>query len=236
MTRNRIVIDFDNQAGQGRQAGGRHRSSRSGIVRVLAIIAVLLVLLVVGITAGGYLWWQHYQTTPAYSLALLTDAAQRNDTEALDKLLNTDKIAADFVTQIRERVPATAAWASQIDLAKMSSSPTVKATLRDQLIKETRRLTEAAADKPFVIVALAVPRFADIKQENQTAQATVSLRDERIELTMAADGDRWQMIAVKDDKLAAMIAQAMIANMPSNGARVQDELQRQLSNLPNLGK
>ena len=118
----------------------------------------------------------------------------------------------------------------------MSSSAKVKETLHDQLVKELQRLTDVAAGKPFVIIALAVPRFAEIKQEGKTAHATVTLREEQIQLTMVAEGDRWRIIAVKDDKLATMIAQAMIANLPLNGGRIQDELQRQLNNLPNLSR
>jgi len=96
-----------------------------------------------------------------------------------------------------------------------------------------QELTDVAAGKPFVIIALAVPRFADIKQENNTAHVTVSLKDEQIQLTMLAQGDSWRVVAVQDDKLAKMIAQAMIGNLPSNGSHVEDELQRQLNKLMN---
>ena len=236
MKRNRIVINFDDPAAGSGGGAPRRRSSRRGIGRVLAVIAILLVLIVGGVAAGGYFWWRHYQSSPAYTLAVLVDATQRNDKESIDRILDTDKIATDFVSQIRARVPAASLWASQVDLAKMSSSAKVKETLHDQLVKELQRLTDVAAGKPFVIIALAVPRFADIKQEGNTAHATVTLREEQIQLTMVAEGDRWRIIAVKDDKLATMIAQAMIANLPLNGGRIQDELQRQLNNLPNLGR
>ena len=112
MKPNRIVINFDNQeSASARHDTGRQRSSRSGVGRVLAIIAVLLILIVGGIAGGGYLWWRHYQASPAYSLALLVDATQRNDRQAIDNILDTDKIATDFVSQIRARVPASAIWA-----------------------------------------------------------------------------------------------------------------------------
>src|SRR5204862_6132650 len=139
----------------------------------------------------------------------------------------------DFVSQIRARVPASALWASQIDPAKISLTPKVKDTVHDQLIKQLQELTDVAAGKPFVIIALAVPSFADIKQENNTAHVTVNLKDEKIQLTMLAQGDRWRVVAVQDDKLAKMIAQAMIGNLPSNGSHVEDELQRQLNKLMN---
>ena len=236
MKRNRIVINFDNRdpASAGRAA--RQRSSRSGVGRVLLVIAVLLILIVCGIVGGGYFWWRHYQSSPAYSLALLVDATQRDDRQAVDNILDRDKIATDFVSQIRARVPASAIWASQIDLTKMSSSAKVKETLHDQLVKELQRLTDVAAGKPFVLIALAVPRLADIKQEDNVAHAMVNLKDEQIQLTMMQNGDRWRVTAVQDEKLAGILAQQMINNLPSNGAHVQDELQRQLNNLPNLGR
>jgi uncharacterized membrane protein len=233
MKPNRIVINFDNPPSAPAGRAARPRSSRSGVGRVLIVIAVILILVVGGLAGGGYFWWRHYQSSPAYSLALLVDATQRNDAQAIDSILDNDKIATDFVSQIRARVPAAALWASQVDLAKMSSSAKVKETLRDQLVKELQRLTDVAAGKPFVIIALAVPRFADIKQEGNTAHAAVTLHDEQIQLTMVQNGDRWRVIAVQDEKLARMIAQAMMNNVPSNGAHIQDELQRQLNNLLN---
>lgn len=236
MKRNRIVINFDDPSAVSGHGAPRRRSSRRGIRRVLAVIAILLVLIVAGLAAGGYFWWRHYQSSPAYTLAVLVDATQRNDRESIDRILDNDKIATDFVSQIRARVPAASLWASQVDLAKMTSSAKVKETLHDQLVKELQRLTEIAAGKPFVVIALAVPRFADIKQEGNIAHATVTLQEEQIQLTMVAEGDRWRITAVKDDKLATMIAQAMIANLPLNGGRIQDELQRQLNNLPSLGR
>jgi hypothetical protein len=200
------------------------------------VIAILLVLIVGGLVAGGFFWWRHYQSSPAYSLALLVDATQRNDQQAVDKILDTDKIATDFVSQIRARVPGSAIWGSQIDLTKMSSSAKVKETLHDQLVKELQRLTDVAADKPFVLIALAVPRFAEIKQENNVAHAMVNLKDEPIQLTMVQTGDRWRVTAVQDERLARLLAQAMVNSLPMNGGHVQDELQRQLNNLPNLGR
>ena len=44
------------------------------------------------LAAGAFLSWHHYQTTPTYSLALLVDAAQRNDMPDVDKVMDTDKI------------------------------------------------------------------------------------------------------------------------------------------------
>ena len=228
MRRNRIIINFDN-----RMPGGGRSSRRRGrgLAAVLLGIAIILVLIAAGIAGGGYLWWRHYQSSPAYSLALLVDAIQRDDQQTIDQLLDTDKIASDFVSQIRARAPASTLWLGQVDPAKLMS-PKIKDTLRDQLIKQVQQLTDAAAGKPFVIVALAVPHFADIKQDANSAHASIILKDEQIELQMVPVGDKWTVTTVRDDKLAKMIAQAMLSNLPANGSHIQDELQRQLNNLP----
>jgi len=189
------------------------------------------VLIVGGIAGGAFFWWRHYQSSPAYSLALLVDAIQRNDKPKVDELLDTEKIVADFVSQVRERVPASSLAVSQTDAAKMIS-PKIKDTLHDQLIKQVQQLTDVAAGKPFVLVALAVPHFAEIKQDNNSAHASIILKEEQIEVEMVPSGDKWQITSVRDDKLAKMIAQAMLSNLPANGAHVQDELQRQLNKLP----
>ena len=231
MGRNRIVINFDNQLpGAGRSARGRR-----GVVGVLLAIAIIVIVIVAAVAGGGYLWWRHYQTSPAYSLALLVDAIQRNDKQTIDQVLDTDKIASDFVAQLRARVPASSLWMGQTDPAKLMS-PKVKDTLHDQLIKQVQQMTDAAAGKPFVFVALAVPHFADIKEENNSAHASINLKDEPVELQMVPAGDKWKVTTVRDDKLAKMIAQAILANLPANGSHLQDELERQLNNLPNRNR
>ena len=120
MKRNRIVIDL----GQGQQRGEVPRGfagesrSRGGLRWVLLIIAVVLILFVGGIAGGAYLWWHHYQSSPAYSLALLVDASQRNDTATVDSLLDTDKVTADFISQVRQRLSGSllnSRWSDQID-------------------------------------------------------------------------------------------------------------------------
>src|SRR5262252_9110183 len=193
MKRNRIVINFEPRVPGG--SGGRSSRRGRGIVKVLAVIAIILVLIVGGIAGGAFFWWRHYQSSPAYSLALLVDAIQRNDKQKVDELLDTDKIAADFVSQIRARVPSALA-VGQVDAAKIIS-PKLRDTLHDQLIKQVQQLTDAAAGKPFVLVALAVPHFADIKQDDNSAHASINLKDEQIELAMVPVGDKWKVTTVR---------------------------------------
>ena len=235
MKRNRIVINFDTLRG----APGK-KGSRGGCVRPLLIIAVVLFLLVSGAALGGYFSWRHYQGSPAYSLALLADAAQRNDTATVDSILDTDKVTDDFVSQARQRAAGSSGlsslWPSQLDSVMPSLSPKLKQTVHDEMIKELQRLTEPAAGKPFVLVALAVTRFADIKQENNTAHAAVNIKDEQLQLTMQPVGGHWRITAVQDDKLAKLIADAVTRNLPSTGTQVQDEIHKQWDTLKKKAK
>jgi hypothetical protein len=227
LERNRIVIPLD----QARpEKPGRVRARRSGRAgRVLGFIAVLLVVVIIGVLAGGYFWWRHYQSQPAYSLALLVDAAQRNDGAEIDRLLDMDKITTDFVTQVKARVPGSSLLSAQVE---QNLTPKLKPTVRDELIKEVKRLTERAAGKPFPLVALAVPYFVEIKQDGKAATAEMKLQDEQIKLTMQADAaGRWQTVAIQDDKLADLIADSVKKNLPKSPAQWQDALEKQLKGL-----
>ncbi len=229
MKRNRIVINLDQAPPGPRGRGG----ARSGLARTLIIIAVVLLLLVGGVVGGGYAWWRHYQSSPAYSLAVLADAAQRNDTATIDGILDTDKVTSDFVAQVRQRATGSflssisSTWSAQTDSAMQTLTPKLKQTVHDSFVNELKRLTEPAAGKPFILVALAINRFADIKQENNVAHATVNIKDEQLQLTMQQDLGRWRITAVQDDKLAQQIADGVEQNLPAPGNRIQDEINKQ---------
>ena len=231
LKRNRIVIDLD-KARADQQV--RVRAGRFGRAdRIFRNIAVVLVLIIIGAAASGYLWWRHYQSSPAYSLAVLADAAQRNDTATIDGILDTDKVTDDFVAQVRQHTAGSflssisSTWSAQTDSAMQTLTPELKQTVHDSFVSELKRLTEPAAGKPFILVALAINRFADIKQENNVAHATVNIKDEQLQLTMQQDLGRWRITAVKDDKLAQQIANGVEQNLPAPGSRIQDEINKQ---------
>ncbi len=227
LKRNRIVIPLDQARADEPGRGRERRSGRAG--RVLGFIAIILAVVIIGALAGGYFWWRHYQSRPAYSLALLVDAAQRNDGAEIDRLLDLDKITTDFVTQVKVRVPGSSLLPAQVE---QTLTPKLKPTVRDELIKEVKRLSERAAGKPFPLVALAVPYFVEIKEEGNAATAVMKLEDQQIKLTMQADrAGRWQTVAIQDDKLADLIADKVKRDLPKSPTQWQDALEKQLKGL-----
>jgi hypothetical protein len=238
MARNRIVIDLNaQQSAPSRLVRPVADESRRGVARPLLIIAIIFVIFIGGAAGGAYFWWQHYQGSPAYSLALLADAAQRNDTATIDSILDTDKITDDFVSQVRQRASGsyssaiTSAWPVQIAPAIPAITAKLKPTVHDELVKELQRLTSIAAGKPFVLVALAVTSFADIKQENNVAHAQVNIKDEQLELTMEPQAGRWRIVSIKDDALAKRIADGVVRTLPSNAPQLQDKIRKELDKL-----
>jgi hypothetical protein len=234
MKRKRIVINLDEAQAAG---GGRKRSG--GFLLPLLIIAVVLLVIIGAIGMGGYIWWHHYQSSPAYSLALLVDASQRNDTATIDPLLDTDKVTNDFVAQVREKTPGSllnSIASSQVDSTIASLTPKLKETVHDEFLQELHRLTEPAAGKPFILVALVIGQFADVKAEGDSGRAQINVRGEQIQLTMQKNGNHWQVIAAKDDRLAKLIADAIMKNLPTKNGQAQDEIRKQLDRFLNPEK
>src|SRR5258706_6512120 len=240
MKRNRIVIklaEFQNRPG----------GSRRGLARALLIIAVVLLLLFAGVVGGGYLWWRHYQNSPAYTLAVLADAAQRNDTATVDGILDTDRVCEDFISQVRQHAGGSVAsaigsvWPTQANSALQTLSPRLKQTVHDEMVKELKRVTEPAKGKPFVLLALGITRFADIKEENNVAQVKVDVNDEHLQLTMMPATQpgiaRWRVTAVQDEKMVKQITDEMTQNLPATaGSEIQDQLRKQVDKLKKPGK
>ena len=233
--RNRIVIDL-NQPYRGRAAPkSRQRTGRAG--RVLGIIAIVLAIVIVGVAAGAYFWWQHYKAQPAYTLALLVDAAQRNDNEEVDRILDMDKVTDNFVADVRVRVtsgnssPIGNFLPSQVDQAVALIRPKLKDTLQAALPTEIQRVSEPAKGKPLIVVALAVPYFVNIKQDRNCATGDIKTNNEQIQLIMEPDQNNWRIVSIKDDRLAGIIAEASRKGLSTRGNQLQDEVQRQLQRL-----
>ena len=66
---------------------------------ILVALGVLAALALVG-TIGFYFYWQSLRDTPEYSLALIVDAAKKNDQKTVNDLVDIDAVVDDFLPQI----------------------------------------------------------------------------------------------------------------------------------------
>jgi uncharacterized membrane protein len=234
--RSRIVVEFE----KAKQLAHLPKSGTSG-ARILLIVLVVLGVLLAGLIAGGYFYWQSYKTRPAYTLALLVDATQRNDQAAFDQIVDTDKIVQNFVPQVTEKAigryasALTASLRKQVEQLVPKLLPGVKQQVRDEVTRQVKELSERAGNWPFPIVALGVPYVADIKEEGDAATVDVTLKDRSVQLTMQRNGEQWKIVAVKDDALAARIVDDIAKNLPAIGSELEREIRKNLpGGVPNI--
>jgi hypothetical protein len=222
--RKRIVINLDPP---GRSVGavasyGAQKETR----RWPKVIAILLVLMFVGsvsLAIGGFFWWRHYQTTPAYSLALIIDAAQRDDMVAFAKQLDDDAVARNLASEVSKKasdrygIALNASLQRQIDYMVPSLVPRFKDTIHQEVAKEIKEIAAKSEPKPFIIVALAVPRLVTINSEGDNARATAQIPNRTIELGLQRSGDRWKVIEFKDDVLIQRVVDDVMKELPAIG-------------------
>lgn len=225
--KNRIVINLDQPApGQPRSSfspSGMGNRGRSRWPRILAVLAVFCIVVVMLALAGGYLWWRSYQTSPAYSVALLVDAAQRNDMTALESRLDDEAIAKNMLPIVREKavgrygVSLSDSLQQRIDGLLPILLPQMKETIHSEVAKEMKEFSSRAESKPFVVVALAISSFVKITTQGDNAQVVAPLPDRAIELSMRRDGDRWKVVDFKDDVLVQRIVDGLMKDLPAIG-------------------
>lgn len=227
--RSRIVVDFE----RARQIAHLPERGSSG-ARILLIVTIALGVLLLGLIAGGYFYWQSYKTRPAYTLALLVDASQRNDQAVFDQIVDTDKIVQNFVPQVTEKAigryasALTAPLRKQVEQLVPKLLPGVKQQVHDEVARHVKELSERAGNWPFPIMALGVPYVVDVKEEGDAATVDVTLKDRPVQLTMQRNGEQWKIVAVRDDALAARIVDDIAKNLPAIGSELEREIRKNL--------
>ncbi|HVF42885.1 MAG TPA: hypothetical protein VM936_07745 [Pyrinomonadaceae bacterium] len=216
--RSRIVIDVASAREQARNKKGL-RAGRAGRFlspTALVVVGVLLVLLV-----SAYAWWRGFERSPAYSLALLVDAAQRDDKQAVESLINADTIAEGFIPQVVEKLAGQGSQLTPQARASLPSVipqliPRVRETMRDEIARNLKELRGGdTSSTPFFVKALGVRGLTDVREQGDTAAVAVKSDARALDLTMKRDGDRWRVVNVKDDRLATDIAARLATSIPS---------------------
>ena len=220
--RQRIVINLDGPPTEGTKSVRTRRRRRWP--RVLAILALLFLIGVVGLAAGGFFWWRHYQTTPAYAVTLLVDAAQRNDVAAFEKLINDDAVAKNMAASVSQKAAARYGFAlsssiqQRIDAAVPSLLPQLKQTVHAEVVKELQALAQNSEPRPFILLVVTVPRLMTVTTEGDTANVKAPLPERTVEFTMQRDGESWKVTEVKDDVLVQRVVDNVMKELPAIGS------------------
>jgi hypothetical protein len=182
--------------------------------RVLGITAGTALVLMAIAGLGLYLYYQSFKDTPQYSLALLVDAAKRDDQQTVNDIIDIDAVVEDFMPQIlRKAIELYGRGAPQPVIDNVSKlveplMPAVKDRARAQLARVIRDRTERYGRVPFFMMVFAADRYLNIEVTGDTAIVR-SIENNRLELKMRRDGDRWRVVGINDDQLATDIARTI---------------------------
>ena len=219
--RQRIVINLDGpKGGVAQRAAGKRRRWP----RVLAIFALLILIGIVGVGVGGFFWWRHYQSTPAYAVTLLVDAAQRNDVAAFEKLINDEEVAKNMVASVSQKAAGRYGFAlnssiqQKIDTAMPSLLPQLKQTIHNEVVKELQDIAAKSEPRPFILLVVTVPRLMTVTTQGNTANVKAPLPERTIELTMQREADLWKVTEVKDDVLVQRVVDNVMKLLPAIGS------------------
>lgn len=188
---------------------------RSKFRRVLTAMAVSLLVAAIVAGVAGYFYWQSLTDSPAYSMALIVDAARRNDQTAIDGLVDTGAVVDDFMPQITEKAidmygrglpPETI---DKVAAVATPLLPALKDRARLELGPLIRRKAGRFENVPFAAMVLGADRYLDITVERDAAVVTSRLSGHTFTATMRKSGDRWTIVAIRDAELAERIARAV---------------------------
>ncbi|MCY7346200.1 MAG: hypothetical protein LH614_08245 [Pyrinomonadaceae bacterium] len=214
-------------------------------LKVLKILGALVILFLLVGAVGGYFYWNSLKKTPQYSLALLVDAARRDDQKAIDELVDTDAVVDDFMPQITDKAvelygrglaPATIQKMAQVAAPLL---PAVKQRARAEVPNLIREKTKAFENIPFWAIAVGAERYLEIINEVDKSFVKSKIQERPLEVVLKRQGERWQVIAVRDEVLARRIAekigQDLIVGAKNGGVRKAGE-QLGVSNLEEVLK
>lgn len=226
--RKRIVINLDAPPGGGGGAGSyRGAGQASGRARrwpkIIAIFLILVFFVVLVAAVGGFFGWRYFQTTPSYSLAVIIDAAQRNDMATFDKQIDDEAIAQNLIAEVRQKaadrygIALSDSVQKQIDSLIPTLVPRLKQTIHEEVAKEIKEFASKSEPKPFILIALAVPSLVTITTEGDNARAKAPMPDRTVELGLKRDGSMWKVTEFKDEVLLQRVVDSVMKDLPAIG-------------------
>ena len=186
------------------------------------MLALVVVACIVVVAIAGFFSWRRFQASPEYSLALLVDAAQRNDQEQIANLIDDDEVAKNMIAAVSQKAieryggTMNATTQQQIDKLMPSLLPRVKQAVHDELANQFT-VVSSSAPRPFYALLLAIRSHAKITTEGDTARATLDMAP-NVEMMMQRDSDHWKVVAINDDSLVQHVVDSLMKNLPPIGA------------------
>jgi hypothetical protein len=186
---------------------------RSFLRKALPIVGVSILGILLLIAIAGYFYFQRLKTTPQYSLALIVEAAKKDDKKQIEELIDTDAVIDDFMPQITDKaveiygrnLPKDVI--SRVTQIALPMLPKVKEVAKAELPSVIRDKTKQAEDIPFWAIVFGADRYLEVSNEGEFATMKSRIPEKPLELKMKRAGDKWKIVAMKDDKLATLIAQ-----------------------------
>ena len=221
--RQRIVINVDGPVDEATQRMRTSGKKRRRWPRVLAILALLMLFFVVVAAVGGFLLWRRYQSSPTYTVALILDAAQRNDVAEFQKHISDEDIAKNMSVTVSQKAAARYGYAlnssiqQQIDSAMPSLLPSVKQAVQNELLNAMAAMAAAPEKRSFISILRAVQSLMTITTVGDSARASGNMAGRNVELIMRRDADSWKIIDVKDDVIIQRVVDSVMKGLPAIG-------------------
>jgi len=184
----------------------------------------MVLVVILAAIVGGFFGWRYYQSTPAYTLTLMIDAAQRNDLAEFQKRIDDDEIAKNMLASVSQKAAGrygfalTSSIQQRIDTVMPNLLPGLKQTIHDEVVKEIKEFASKSEPRPFIFLVVTVPSLVKVTKDGDTAKATAALNDRMIELTMRRDADRWKVIDFKDDVVVQRVVDSVMKDLPPIGS------------------
>ncbi|HEX6183557.1 MAG TPA: hypothetical protein VFZ44_06570 [Pyrinomonadaceae bacterium] len=230
--KSRIVIDVERVRAEAAQKRSRRFGPAGRAGRALGVTGVVVVLLLLVLLAGSYAWWQSFKKSPPYSLALLLDAAQHDDVQAVETLIDADQIAQGFVPQVIDNLAGAGSQLPPQARATLTATlpallPRVRETMRDEIARSLKGVGQGdSSQMPFFVKALGVRQMTDVNEREDVADVKLKAGERQVDLSMRRDGERWKVVTVKDPQLASEIAARLAASLPAAQPPQQNQPRR----------
>jgi hypothetical protein len=256
MSDNRIVVNLQNPATESAPPNAapgfsntpaQSPKKKGGCGKILLILGVLLLLVLMGAGIYGYFWYSSLYKSPAYSLASLIDAARKDDQPKVETYLDTNAVIDDFVPQVEQKATERYGRNFPPEVVKRAKDmlqpllPAVKERARTEIPRIIKEKSQIAPQVSPFWMSIGIGRVVNISEAGDEATVTSDLQNRPFELKMRRSGDKWQVVALKDDLLADKIANEIAQRLlqeaakkpgkPGAGKNTIEDIKRQIEQL-----